>query len=127
MLEAMTLSQLTGVLDARLVGADASFDGVSIDSRSVAAGQLFVALSGPRFDGHDYLADVQAKGAVAALVEREVAGVDLPQLLVADCRLALGQLGALNRAAFDKPVIAITGSSGKTTVKEMLASILRTR
>lgn len=127
MLEAMTLSQLTGVLNARLVGADASFDGVSIDSRSVAAGQLFVALSGPRFDGHDYLADVQAKGAVAALVEREVAGVDLPQLLVADCRLALGQLGALNRAAFDKPVIAITGSSGKTTVKEMLASILRTR
>jgi len=127
MLESMTLSQLTTALSARQVGADVSFTGVSIDSRSVAAGQLFVALAGPRFDGHDYLADVKDKGAVAALVEREVAGVDLPQLVVADCRLALGQLGALNRAAFDKPVVAITGSSGKTTVKEMLASILRTR
>lgn len=127
MLEPMTLSQLTTALGARQVGADARFTGVSIDSRSVGAGQLFVALAGPRFDGHDYLADVKAKGAVAALVEREVAGVDLPQLVVADSRLALGQLGALNRAAFDKPVVAITGSSGKTTVKEMLASILRTR
>ena len=127
MLEPMTLSQLTGALGGRLSGADARFDGVSIDSRSVGAGQLFVALTGPRFDGHDYLADVQAKGAVAALVEREVAGVDLPQLVVADCRVALGQLGALNRARFHNPVVAITGSSGKTTVKEMLASILRTR
>lgn len=127
MLKPMTLSQLTTALGARLAGADASFTGVSIDSRSVATGQLFVALTGPRFDGHDYLADVKAKGAVAALVEREVADVDLPQLLVADCRVALGQLGALNRAGFDKPVVAITGSSGKTTVKEMLASILRTR
>ncbi|ANC04834.1 TPA: UDP-N-acetylmuramoyl-tripeptide--D-alanyl-D-alanine ligase [Pseudomonas putida] len=127
MLKPMTLSQLTAALSARLVGADATFTGVSIDSRSVAAGQLFIALTGPRFDGHDYLADVKAKGAVAALVEREIADVDLPQLLVADCRVALGLLGALNRAAFDKPVVAITGSSGKTTVKEMLASILRTR
>ncbi|WP_312933078.1 UDP-N-acetylmuramoyl-tripeptide--D-alanyl-D-alanine ligase [Pseudomonas sp.] len=127
MLEAMSLSQLIEPLQASLLGADARFDGVSIDSRSVVPGQLFIALSGPRFDGHDYLADVQAKGAVAALVEREVPGIDLPQLLVADCRQALGQLGALNRAAFTQPVAAITGSSGKTTVKEMLASILRTR
>ncbi|ERT16415.1 UDP-N-acetylmuramoyl-tripeptide--D-alanyl-D-alanine ligase [Pseudomonas putida SJ3] len=127
MLKPMTLSQLTTALSGQQVGTDATFTGVSIDSRSVSAGQLFVALAGPRFDGHDYLADVKAKGAVAALVEREVAGVDLPQLRVNDCRVALGQLGALNRAAFDKPVVAITGSSGKTTVKEMLASILRTR
>ncbi|MFK3815442.1 UDP-N-acetylmuramoyl-tripeptide--D-alanyl-D-alanine ligase [Pseudomonas sp. NPDC089407] len=127
MLKPLSLSQLTTALSGQQIGADATFTGVSIDSRSVSAGQLFVALTGPRFDGHDYLADVKAKGAVAALVEREVADVDLPQLLVADCRLALGQLGALNRAAYDKPVVAITGSSGKTTVKEMLASILRTR
>ncbi|MDD2057492.1 UDP-N-acetylmuramoyl-tripeptide--D-alanyl-D-alanine ligase [Pseudomonas sp. GD03860] len=127
MLKPLTLSQLTAPLQGRLVGGDATFTGVSIDSRAIVAGQLFVALAGPRFDGHDYLNDVQAKGAVAALVEREVTGTDLPQLLVADTRLALGQLGALNRAAFDKPVAAITGSSGKTTVKEMLASILRTR
>lgn len=127
MLEAMHLSQLADALHGRVAGADASFDGVSIDSRAIRPGQLFVALTGPRFDGHDYLADVAAKGAVAALVEREVADSPLPQLVVADTRLALGQLGALNRALFTRPVAAITGSSGKTTVKEMLASILRTQ
>lgn len=127
MLKALKLSELTNALNGRLIAADASFDGVSIDSRAIAPGQLFVALAGPRFDGHDYLNEVAAKGAVAALVEREVTNTTLPQLLVADTRQALGQLGALNRAGFDKPVAAITGSSGKTTVKEMLASILRTR
>lgn len=127
MLKALKLSELTNALDARLIAADASFDGVSIDSRAIQPGQLFIALTGPRFDGHDYLNDVAAKGAVAALVEREVADSTLPQLLVKDTRQALGQLGALNRAAFTQPVAAITGSSGKTTVKEMLASILRTR
>ncbi|WP_025109290.1 UDP-N-acetylmuramoyl-tripeptide--D-alanyl-D-alanine ligase [Pseudomonas sp. H1h] len=127
MLKALKLSELTNVLDARLISSDASFDGVSIDSRAIKPGQLFIALTGPRFDGHDYLNDVAAKGAVAALVEREVPDSTLPQLLVKDTRQALGQLGALNRAAFTQPVAAITGSSGKTTVKEMLASILRTR
>ncbi|MED7667351.1 UDP-N-acetylmuramoyl-tripeptide--D-alanyl-D-alanine ligase [Pseudomonas moraviensis subsp. stanleyae] len=127
MLKALTLSELTNALEARLIGADASFGGVSIDSRAIQPGQLFIALTGPRFDGHDYLNDVAGKGAVAALVEREVADSALPQLLVKDTRQALGQLGALNRAAFTQPVAAVTGSSGKTTVKEMLASILRTR
>ncbi len=127
MLNALTLSELTNALEARLIGTDASFDGVSIDSRAIQPGQLFIALTGPRFDGHDYLNDVAGKGAVAALVEREVADSALPQLLVKDTRQALGQLGALNRAAFTQPVAAVTGSSGKTTVKEMLASILRTR
>ncbi|OLS59359.1 UDP-N-acetylmuramoyl-tripeptide--D-alanyl-D-alanine ligase [Pseudomonas putida] len=127
MLEALSLSQLTETLQGRLLGADARFDGVSIDSRKIAPGQLFIALTGPRFDGHDYLDEVAAKGAVAALVEREVPGSSLPQLLVADARVALGQLGALNRCAFKHPVAAITGSSGKTTVKEMLASILATQ
>ncbi|WP_085724066.1 UDP-N-acetylmuramoyl-tripeptide--D-alanyl-D-alanine ligase [Pseudomonas sp. R37(2017)] len=127
MLEALKLSELTSVLNGRLIGTDASFDGVSIDSRAIKPGQLFIALAGPRFDGHDYLNDVAAKGAVAALVEREVADSTLPQLLVNDTRQALGQLGALNRKAFTHQVAAVTGSSGKTTVKEMLASILRTR
>ncbi|MCI9878092.1 UDP-N-acetylmuramoyl-tripeptide--D-alanyl-D-alanine ligase [Pseudomonas atacamensis] len=127
MLKALTLSELTNALEARLIGSDASFEGVSIDSRAIQPGQLFIALTGPRFDGHDYLNDVAGKGAVAALVEREVADSALPQLLVKDTRQALGQLGALNRAAFTQPVAAVTGSSGKTTVKEMLASILRTR
>jgi UDP-N-acetylmuramoyl-tripeptide--D-alanyl-D-alanine ligase len=127
MLKALKLSELTNALNGRLISADASFDGVSIDSRAIKPGQLFIALAGPRFDGHDYLNEVAAKGAVAALVEREVADSALPQLLVKDTRQALGQLGALNRAAFTQPVAAVTGSSGKTTVKEMLASILRTR
>ena len=127
MLKTLALSELLNALDARLIGDDASFNGVSIDSRAIQPGQLFIALTGPRFDGHDYLNDVAGKGAVAALVEREVADSTLPQLLVKDTRQALGQLGALNRAAFTQPVAAVTGSSGKTTVKEMLASILRTR
>ena len=127
MLKALKLSELTSALNGRLIASDASFDGVSIDSRAIKPGQLFIALAGPRFDGHDYLNDVAAKGAVGALVEREVADSALPQLLVKDTRQALGQLGAMNRAAFTQPVVAITGSSGKTTVKEMLASILRTR
>lgn len=128
MLRPLSLSELTTVLDARLVGDDRTFDGVSIDSRAIKLGQLFVALTGPRFDGHDYLNQVAAKGAVAALVEREIPDAVLPQLVVLDTRKALAQLGALNRNAFvDKPVAAITGSSGKTTVKEMLASVMRTK
>ncbi|MFZ3185686.1 MAG: UDP-N-acetylmuramoyl-tripeptide--D-alanyl-D-alanine ligase [Pseudomonas sp.] len=125
MLKPLQLSALLQPLNARLLGADVTFNGVSIDSRSVAAGQLFVALSGPNFDGHNYLAEVAHKGAVAALVEREVAGVNLPQLLVTDTRVALGRLGGLNRQAYQGPLVAVTGSSGKTTVKELLASILR--
>jgi len=128
MLKPLSFTEVIAALDARQVGGDCTFDGVSIDSRAIVPGQLFVALTGPRFDGHDYLDQVAAKGAVGALVEREVAGSTLPQLVVLDTRRALAQLGAMNRNAFvDKPVAAITGSSGKTTVKEMLASILRTR
>ncbi|WP_263142347.1 UDP-N-acetylmuramoyl-tripeptide--D-alanyl-D-alanine ligase [Pseudomonas sp. RIT-PI-AD] len=125
MLEPLRLSQVATAVSGRLRGADVAFDAVSSDSRRIAPGQLFIALSGPRFDGHDYLNEVAAKGAVAALVEREVADSDLPQLIVADTRLALGRLAALNRDAFSGKLAAVTGSSGKTTVKEMLAAILR--
>lgn len=125
MLEPWKLSTVQSLLDGQLLGADAEFSGVAIDSRKIQLGELFVALTGPRFDGHDYLADVAEKGAVAALVEQAVAGVALPQLQVADCRYALGQLGALNRKVFSGQVAAVTGSSGKTSVKEMLAAILR--
>ena len=127
MLKPLMLSDVQAALNGRLVEADCRFNGVSIDSRAITQGQLFIALTGPRFDGHDYLNEVAAKGAVAALVEREVPESALPQLVVTDTRQALGQLAALNRAGYDKPVAAITGSSGKTTVKEMLACILRTR
>ena len=127
MLKPLLLSEVQAALSGRLVEADSRFNGVSIDSRAITPGQLFVALTGPRFDGHDYLNEVAAKGAVAGLVEREVPGSALPQLVVKDTRQALGQLAALNRAGYTGPVAAITGSSGKTTVKEMLACILRTR
>lgn len=124
MLEAMFLSSLTQPLAATLHGDDVAFDSVSIDARRVQAGGLFVALAGSRADGHDFIAQARANGAAAAMVEHLVAD-PLPQLLVADCQAALGQLGALNRAGFRQPLVAITGSSGKTTVKEMLAAILR--
>lgn len=127
MLEALHLNEIAGLLQGSLAGTDVAFDSVGTDSRAIRPGQLFVALVGPRFDGHAFLAEVAAKGAVAALVQRLVPDVGLPQLQVADTRLALGLLGGFNRQAYGGPLAAVTGSSGKTTVKEMLASILRTR
>jgi UDP-N-acetylmuramoyl-tripeptide--D-alanyl-D-alanine ligase len=125
MLKPLRLSEIAGPLQGQLLGADAEFSAVGTDSRALQPGQLFIALSGPRFDGHAYLAQVAQAGAVAALVERAEPSLALPQLRVADTRLALGQLAALNRRAYHGPLVAITGSSGKTTIKELLASILR--
>jgi UDP-N-acetylmuramoyl-tripeptide--D-alanyl-D-alanine ligase len=88
------------------------------------AGDLFVALRGDNFDGHDFLAQAAAKKVCGLVVEKFDASIPLPQLIVNNSLQALGQIAALNRAAFTKPVLAITGSSGKTTVKTMLASIL---
>ena len=117
------LRQVAEALGGRLLGDDGAFDGVGSDTRSLHPGQLFVALRGPNHDGHDYVAAAAARGAVAALVAREVK-TELPQVVVADTLAALGQLAALWRGRFDVPVIAITGSNGKTTVKEMLTAIL---
>src|SRR5690606_3150980 len=101
-----------------------SFDSVSIDARRVQPGGLFVALPGSRVDGHDFIAQAPANAAVAPQAQRPPDDA-LPQPVLRDRQLALGQLGALNRTAFRHPLVAITGSSGKTTVKEMLAAILR--
>lgn len=95
------------------------------DTRRLSPGQLFLALRGERFDGHDYLEAAQAAGAGAAVVERAQAGAGLRQLEVGDTRAALGKLGQAWRARFKLPLIAVTGSNGKTTTKEMIASILR--
>ena len=100
-----------------------AFVGVSTDSRTIVEGQLFVALSGESFDGHDYVVAAQKRGAAAALVSRKVE-VDIPQLIVGDTMWAYGQLAQYWRSRFSLPIIAITGSNGKTTVKEMLRSIL---
>ena len=104
--------------------ADATFDGVSTDSRQVSIGNLFVALRGERFDAHDFLNDVAAKGVAAMVVERMPAGLTVPALVVPDTRVALRELGTFWRKQFAIPVIGVTGSNGKTTVKEMVASIL---
>lgn len=118
----MTLQEAALAVDGRLVGADLSFSRVSTDTRTLHGGALFVALRGERFDAHDFVAKAQQAGAVAALVEREMT-LDLPQLVVSDSRLALGQLAAAWRQKSAATLIAITGSNGKTTVKEMLRAI----
>lgn len=121
---AQVLPALTG---ARLLGEDAvAFDGVSTDSRSVAAGALFVALRGEVFDAHRFLADVAAKGVAAVIVEEVPDGLTVPAIVVPDTMVALGQIANWWRAQFAVPVIGVTGSNGKTTVKEMIAGILAT-
>lgn len=103
--------------------SDIKFQSVSIDSRQIKPGELFVAIKGEQFDGHHFVAQAKEKGAVAAIVSEPVA-VDLPTIQVADTRVALGELAAKHRQQFNIPVIALTGSCGKTTTKEMLRSIL---
>ncbi|NMM27037.1 MAG: UDP-N-acetylmuramoyl-tripeptide--D-alanyl-D-alanine ligase [Glaciimonas sp.] len=103
---------------------DAVFDGVTTDSRSASAGNLFVALRGEHFDAHDFIAEVVAQGVSAVVVERLPAGLAIPALIVPDTRIALGEIARHWRRQFHFPVIGVTGSNGKTTVKEMIASIM---
>ena len=119
----MPLSRAAEYLGADYVGDDVEFRGVSTDTRQVRSGELFVALQGENFDAHDFIQQAVDAGAVAVVVSRPVE-VTLPSLLVKDTRLALGDLASAWRERFSLPVIAITGSNGKTTVKEMVASIL---
>lgn len=126
MMRAMSLQEVCAPLDAQLLGDDSEFTGVSTDSRSVAAGDLFVALRGEQFDGHEYLAQVAAAGAAGALVSR-ASDIDLPQLVVADTQRGFGHLGSYNRQLYRGPLVAITGSSGKTTVKNMVHAVLATQ
>ncbi len=123
---ARTLSAVAQRVRGELRGADAAFAAVSTDSRGISRGDLFVALVGERFDGHDFLADVHAKGAAGAMVARPQA-LELSQIHVDDTRLGLGRLAHAWRQGFDIPVVGVTGSNGKTTVKEMIAAILGVR
>jgi UDP-N-acetylmuramoyl-tripeptide--D-alanyl-D-alanine ligase len=121
----MQLADAARALDARQVGADVALTGVSTDSRAITPGCLFVALRGPRFDGHRFAAQALEQGAAAVLIAAD-SGLDLaPAMLVDDTRLALGQLAAWHRQRMPARLAAITGSNGKTTVKEMAAAILR--
>jgi UDP-N-acetylmuramoyl-tripeptide--D-alanyl-D-alanine ligase len=122
----LTCAEIAEILDGELTGADVSISAVSTDSRAIANGDLFIALKGPNFDGSAFVADVKAKGAVAVVVEHPVAE-DISQIIVRDTRLALGQLAAAVKARLAPTTIAVTGSAGKTTVKEMITAILARR
>jgi UDP-N-acetylmuramoyl-tripeptide--D-alanyl-D-alanine ligase len=119
-----TLAALQPYIAGAVVGADAQFDGICTDSRKVMPGSLFVALRGERFDAHDFIADVAARGAAAIMAETVPAGLAVPAMVVPDTRAALGQMARHWRRQFALPVIGVTGSNGKTTVKEMIAAIL---
>lgn len=125
----MTVQEAAGALRSEWFGQDAHFTGVSTDSRSVQRGDLFVALRGPKFDGHNFIGEAKEKGAVAAMIYRDADAKTrepgIPLILVENTLTALGQLAAHWRGRFSIPVVAVTGSNGKTTVKEMVASILQ--
>ena len=120
----MGFNQAASLLKCAPLQGDISFTGITTDSRQIVPGMLFAALPGQSFDGHDYIRQAQERGAVAALVSRSVP-TDLPLLQVDDVQSALGVLAAYWRGECPARVVGITGSNGKTTVKEMIASILR--
>ena len=122
----MTLGQAATVLGGELRGSDVRFSDVCTDSRTLKSGDLFVALRGEQYDGHDFVAKAAAAGAVAALIERaHVRSAPLPVAAVEDTTVALGALAAHWRRQFHIPLVAVAGSNGKTTVKEMIAACLR--
>src|SRR5450830_788416 len=119
----MRLSEVATAIHGQLIGHDAVFNSIGTDSRALVKDQLFVALRGENFDGHDYAEKALQQGAAGVMVSDVNLKIDTG-VFVKDTRLALGELAAHWRNKFDIPVAAITGSSGKTTVKEMLATIL---
>jgi UDP-N-acetylmuramoyl-tripeptide--D-alanyl-D-alanine ligase len=122
----MSLAEAAAAIQGKLSGQDARFRGVSTDSRSMRAGELFVAIRGERYDGHGFLAMARDKGAAGALVDARYAGpAPLPAIAVEDTRRGLGRLGRHWRERFSPVLIGIAGANGKTTTKEMLAAILR--
>lgn len=127
MIESLSLATVARIVNGQLCDPSADellVSGVSIDTRTLKPGDLFIAIKGPRFDGHDYLTGAQAEGAVAALTEHYVPDAPgLPQIVVADAEQALGLLGAANRSCFTGCLVGVTGSCGKTSVKEMLMAI----
>ncbi len=119
----LMLSDVIDSVDGELLGDDAELTGFSIDTRTINQGDLYIAIQGDRFDGHEFCHKAEQNGASALMVHRRVDS-DLPQLLVEDTRISLGLLGRMWAQQFQVPTVAITGSNGKTTVKEMTAAIL---
>jgi len=120
----MTLAELAKHLAAHCTHPDITFTGLSIDTRTLSPGNLFVAIVGEQFDGHDFVEEAYKNGAVAALVSRKIDSV-IPQIEVTDTLHTLGQISEIWRQRFSLPLIGVTGSNGKTTLKNMIASILR--
>ena len=123
----MSLDDIAEILSAERIGENITVKGISTDTRTISGGELFLALKGPNFDGHTFIKAALEKGAVACLVQEKVgakAGVD-HVVITKDTHQALGLLAKAWRQKFKKPVFAITGSNGKTTVKEMIASIVK--
>ena len=119
----LSLGYVASQINAAAIGEDVMFSSVSTDTRNINKGDLFVALQGENFDGHDYVDQACKKGAIALMVNRAVsAGV--PQIIVDDTRLGLGRLATVWRKQVNPKVVALTGSNGKTTLKEMLSVIL---
>ena len=122
----MSMAETAAATQGRLRGSDVRYGGVSTDTRGIAAGELFVAIRGERFDGHEFLGMAKARGARAAMVDARFGGAaPLPVVVVDDTRQGLGRLARHWRSRFAPAVIGIAGANGKTTTKEMLASILR--
>ncbi len=121
----MQTREMAQLLTGELVGDDVEFSGASTDTRQLTGGELFIALRGERFDGHDFLQAAGEAGARAMLVEH-AGDATLPGVVVPDTRRAMGTLASSWRQRFRCPVIAVTGSNGKTTVKELLSAILGT-
>lgn len=119
----MKLSILAANIQGKLLGPDVNYTGLSLDSRSIKPHELFFAIRGEKFDGHNFIELAKQRGAVAAIVDH-VIDTDLPLVLVQDTRKALGELAKQHRSQFSIPIIALTGSCGKTSSKEMIASIL---
>lgn len=124
-MKGLTQSLLSVITGGRRIGlTEDAIESITFDSRNVVAGSLFAAIVGERVDGHSFLPDALEKGAVCALVEREVPECRIPQIVVPSTEAALRQIAAYYRRCFDIPFVGITGSVGKTTAKEMISAVL---
>ena len=119
----LALNEITEIVHGQLIGADVMVSGVSINTRVLSSGDLYIAISGEKFDGHDFISQAEGSGAIALIVAKKVE-TKLAQVIVDDTRVALAELAGAVREKAQVKVCAITGSNGKTTVKEMIAAIL---
>jgi UDP-N-acetylmuramoyl-tripeptide--D-alanyl-D-alanine ligase len=119
----MTLNEITENLNGTLIGVNTEIYGVSIDTRTLQAGNLYIAIVGKNFDGHDFVDSAKDAGAVAVLTNKKLE-TNLPQILVENTHFALGELAKMWREKMPAQIVGVTGSNGKTTTKEMLAAIL---